>query len=438
MYDGVRFTKAARVVTCLINYRLGAFGFMCTGASSSMPPNLGLHDQVCALRWIKQYCGFFGGDTDNITVFGESAGGMSVSNLMVSPLRSCGVKVDGTPNYLFHKVIAQSGATHHALSPATAQLVAADMARRAGIEPDALTPTNPALLSMKAGALYDLQMKVSVPSAGMAFSPVAGCSNDIILPIQPLDALASGIARDVVLMTGMTTEESKLFLALGMMAAAKQAGGAGSAGRATPDLAKRAIDTASALCADPRWAGAASQANATETATNMWHVYQREVEGPDMQKMAIFGTDVMFGLPLVRQAEVQSRFNDVFVYRFAWKTPVAGGMLGACHALELPFIFGSLTKAGLDKFSGHTEKPGEAERLSKILMQSWAAFAHTGKPGTAATGPWGAYTAGSRTAMLFGEGNTAQVAAQSYPPPAILAAWEGVGTLKNEWVPSRL
>src|SRR5262245_17515236 len=119
-YDGARFARDG-VVCVTINYRVGAEGFLYLGDGIA---NLGLLDQVAALEWVQENIAAFGGDPGNVTIFGESAGAMSVSTLLSMP------RADG----LFRRAIAQSGAAHHVSSPASARLVGLRMAEKLGVE----------------------------------------------------------------------------------------------------------------------------------------------------------------------------------------------------------------------------------------------------------------------------------------------------------------
>src|SRR5438876_7691670 len=120
-YDGSRFARDG-VVCVTINYRLGADGFLYLDDGIA---NLGLLDQVAALAWVQENIAAFGGDPNNVTIFGESSGGMSVATLMAMP-RATG---------LFRRAIAQSGAGHHVISPATAQRIGQYLAEKLGVEP---------------------------------------------------------------------------------------------------------------------------------------------------------------------------------------------------------------------------------------------------------------------------------------------------------------
>src|SRR6185503_13060445 len=118
-YDGSRFGRDG-VVCVTINYRIGAEGFLYLGDGAA---NLGLLDQVAALAWVQDNIAAFGGDPANVTIFGESAGAMSVGTLLSMP-RAAG---------LFRRAIAQSGAAHQVMSAATAQRVGQQLAEKLGV-----------------------------------------------------------------------------------------------------------------------------------------------------------------------------------------------------------------------------------------------------------------------------------------------------------------
>jgi len=118
-YDGSRFARDG-VVCVTINYRVGAEGFLALGKGNA---NRGLLDQIAALEWVRENIAAFGGDPGNVTIFGESAGGMSVGTLLSIP------RTEG----LLHRAIAQSGAAHHVMSVATARRVGQRLAEQLGV-----------------------------------------------------------------------------------------------------------------------------------------------------------------------------------------------------------------------------------------------------------------------------------------------------------------
>src|SRR3954470_11065837 len=167
-YDGSAFARDG-VVLVTVNYRLGAEGFLWLEDGVN---NRGLLDQLAALAWVQDNVAAFGGDPANVTVFGESAGAMSIGALLATE------RSDG----LFRRAILQSGAGHHAITPATARLVAAEVGVRLGVEPsaaDAFAAIAPgARLAAQAAVMQDAQLDPDPARWGeisanmMVFEPV--------------------------------------------------------------------------------------------------------------------------------------------------------------------------------------------------------------------------------------------------------------------------
>src|SRR5262249_52806877 len=187
LYDGSRFARDG-VVCLTLNYRLGAEGFLLLEDGNA---NLGTLDQIAALTWIQENISAFGGDPNNVTIFGESAGGMSVSTLLSMP-RTKG---------LFRRAIPQSGAGHHVLLPATARKVSQYFAEKLGVEPTpkgmAAVPLDRLLatqLALSADIRQYPDLWSEVISDPMPFKPVI---DGEIVPARPIDRIAAGASADV-------------------------------------------------------------------------------------------------------------------------------------------------------------------------------------------------------------------------------------------------
>ncbi len=204
-YDGTAFARDG-VVLVTINYRLGAEGFLWLEDGVN---NRGLLDQLAALEWVHENIAAFGGDPGNVTVFGESAGAMSIGALLATE-RSEG---------LFRRAILQSGAGHHAITPATARLVAAEVRARLGVAPSRPTAfatiAPDELLAAQVAVMQDAQLNPDPARWGevaanmMAFEPVV---DGELLTDLPIRLLAAGAAPDVDILAGTTTDEHRLFL----------------------------------------------------------------------------------------------------------------------------------------------------------------------------------------------------------------------------------
>src|SRR5690242_17022974 len=201
-YDGAAFARDG-VVFVSVNYRLSADGFLFLDDGTA---NLGLLDQLAALRWVRDNIAAFGGDPARVTVAGESAGAMSVTTLLSMPL------AEG----LFAQAIAQSGAGAHALDTDTARMVADRLAEALGVHPDAIASVP---LDRLIRAASDLVVEVQTApdpakwgSLALSLLPFAPAVDGTVLPVAPLDAFAAGQSRDVPLLIGSNRDEARLFL----------------------------------------------------------------------------------------------------------------------------------------------------------------------------------------------------------------------------------
>ncbi len=367
LYRGDRLAARGDTVVVTINYRLGVLGF---GAHAELRDpetgdtgNWGIRDQIAALGWVRDNIASFGGDPDNVTVFGESAGAMSVSTLLGVP----------AARGLFRRAIAQSGANvdlpleraQHTTEAVLAELGldATDVARLRELPPD---------------AIVEAQRKVSLrrpPGGGVvAFVPVHG---EQLLPRPALDHVRDGGAAEVALLVGTNRDEMKYF-AMGRR---------GVTGMETEDdLVRRLERTVKERAADAVVA----------------YRKAREARGDAVDPFSLWSaieSDRVFRVPAMRLAQAQAPHQaETFAYFFTQESPAAGGILGSCHALEIPFVFGTHSHSGVNLFAG--EGP-EVTALSEQMMDAWLAFARTGYPSVPAA-EWPSYDAGRRATMVLG------------------------------------
>src|SRR5262245_6396772 len=194
LYDGAALARRGDVVIVTINYRLGVFGFLRQHPGTG---NEGLLDQIAALEWVRDEIAAFGGDPGNVTIFGESAGAMSVATLLTTP-RARG---------LFHRAIVQSGAANVVLSREHADGIAARVREKLDLADDeAALATLPATQLLKAQrSVFERSFR---SNEGLAFAPVV---DGDILPRHPTECFDAGEASPVPLLIGTTLEEMKLF-----------------------------------------------------------------------------------------------------------------------------------------------------------------------------------------------------------------------------------
>ncbi len=367
-YNGRSLATRGNTVVVTINYRLGLLGFLnlneITGGKIKATGNEGLLDQIAALHWVHDSIAAFGGDPGNVTIFGESAGGMSVGCLMAMP-----GAVD-----LFHKAIPQSGAASTVHSLEDAAEVSRIFLDMAGVQPadvkDIRNLDPKHLLSLQA------QLAVKVPSvnpkiSGMPLQPVVDGKT---LPNPPLATIQRGACADIPVLVGSTLEEHKLF--------------------ATWDTAIDALTEAHLTARLGRFIPA-------EYIQEMVRTYRkaRQARGEPSGPGDIFSaiqTDRMFRMPAILLADVKSQQpKHAFHYIFTWKSPALDGKLGACHAIDVPFVWGSHEKT----FSG--EGPA-ADLMSARTQDAWLAFARTGDPSCESLGKW-PYYGEARETMMLGE-----------------------------------
>jgi para-nitrobenzyl esterase len=342
MYDGRAFARDG-VVLVSINYRLGVDGF---ALLPDAPANRGLLDQVAALEWVRDNIAAFGGDPARVTIFGESAGAMSVMTLLGMP-RARG---------LFTRVIAQSGAAHVSAAPADARLVTGELssvlgfdataASLAGLPVEKLIAAQATIRDAMSAAPDPARWGASVVGSSMAFIPVV---DGDILPVSPQAALVAGEGANVALLTGTNTEEFRLFFVPNGLAA---------------------LVTAESL---PFVLGALG------ISQDVAVVYQASRPGarPGDVVCALV-TDRFFRNPMFAAVEARAAAGGpapTFVYEFAWRSPVQD--LGAAHALEIPFVFDNVTTPEAQVAIG----PDPRQDLATEMHAVWIRFAATGDPG---------------------------------------------------------
>jgi carboxylesterase type B len=302
----------------------------------------------------------FGGDPANVTVFGQSAGAMSVGALLAMP-RSQG---------LFRRAIAQSGGAHQAMAADSALKVTAELARKLGVsatqEGFATVPVR-RLLRAQAELKDDLVAHPEPERWGkelvLDILPWQPVIDGEILPALPIDRIAVGAGRDVDLMTGSTTEEWNFFLVP-----------SGAIDQITPEAVAGAI---------------AAYGLPVDTALAAYRAARPEASAG--QLLAAVQGDRLFRLPALRLAEVHATSPAAtYLYEFAWRSPGFGGRLGACHGADIAFVF--------DTLDGETRSltgPGAPQELADTMHAAWIAFARQGDPG------WPSYDLTRRATMRF-------------------------------------
>jgi para-nitrobenzyl esterase len=378
-YDGSRFARDG-VVCVTMNYRVGPDGFLYLGKGDA---NRGLLDQIAALQWVRENIAAFGGDPDHVTIFGESAGGMSVGTLLAMP------RAEG----LFQRAIVESGSAHHVTSAETARRIGQYLAEKLDVP-----ATREAIAAVPLDRLLAAQaeLKAEVDShpdperwgeVAVNLLPWEPVVDGEILPARPIDRLAAGASAGVDVLVGSNTEEMRI-------------------GLVTSGMIDQITDEA-------LLGAMASYGLPAEAAVATYRTAHPGTSPGDL--FAALWTDWYWRIPALRIAEAHAKNATsraaTYVYEFAWRSPQFNGHLGACHGLEVAFVFDTLGN-GPEPLLG----PNPPQHLADTMHAAWVAFATRGDPG------WPQYDLQRRAAMRF----DTTLAVVDDPLSAERVLWEGV------------
>jgi para-nitrobenzyl esterase len=356
-YDGTSFAATHNIVVVTLNYRLGILGFVflkdLAGADAAYTGNCGLLDQIAALEWVHENITAFGGDPDQVTVIGESAGAMSIGTLLGMP----------ATRGLFQRAILQSGAGSDLPTRPRATQVAQALLAKLGLEASLLS----ALADVPLEALLKVQPELGREFGGIqAFSPMIDGET---LPQHPSAMIAQGSAANVAILAGTNRDEWRLFaLMSGEL-------------KVDEEQLKQIFG------------------NAAEPALAMY-TEARADTSPELAWIDLM-SDMVFRMPVIRLAEEQVRQGaPVWMYRFDWESPAFGGILGAAHAVELPFVWNTLDTEIARRFTGDspTRQP-----LADLMHAAWAAFIRSGNPAITSLPAWRPYDLERRVTMIFSD-----------------------------------
>jgi para-nitrobenzyl esterase len=363
LYDGARFAAQGEVVVVTLNYRLGALGFLhLADLGPGFDNNLGLLDQIAALGWVQQNIATFGGDPGRVTIFGESAGAMSIASLLGMPA------AEG----LFQAAILQSGAVR-VQPPERAKAVAQGMLRELGVSEPAALRTLPVEALLQAA-----QRLLRTFAGGLPFQPVLDAAT---LPLNPTEALAAGARRDLPLLIGTNHDEGNLFV--------------------PPDATGQHLERLLEPYMAPELARAIAGGYPTTQAGQ-----------------AALLTDMVFWLPSLQVAERQAAHAPVWMYRFDWSVPSGQPIPGAFHALELAFVWNALDLPAAQIFLSNAPAP---QPLADAMHRAWLAFAHHHDPNGPGLLAWPRYELPARATLIFNTENHVE----ENPQQARRALWAG-------------
>ena len=354
LYNGAFLSNRGDAVIVTINYRLGPFGFLnlssVTNGRIPATGNEGLLDIIAALGWVRENIANFGGDPDNVTIFGESAGAMAIGALLIMP----------SAQGLFHKAILESGSNsvHTAQRSKKVAQRFLDVLEMTGDDIQALKSLPPA-------EWLAALTKVALPDPETGIMPMQPVIDGDLLPALPLDSLTNGAVESVPILIGSNLEEWKFM--------------------SVPD---------------PTMAGLSEDAIVDRLSLSItgWDIRavieayrqaltRRGAEAKPKDILNTMQTDRIYRIPPIRMLEAQHKAGvPSYNYLFTWTSPIMDGIFGACHALEIAFVFG--THNLVPAFFGSGP---EADALSATIQEAWLAFARTGNPSCDALGTWPVY-----------------------------------------------
>lgn len=385
LYNGARFARDG-VVLVSMNYRLGCEGFL---PLEGCETNVGLRDQIAALTWVQDNIATFGGDPGNVTIFGESAGAASVDTLLAVP----------SANRLFRRAISQSGSGQLTMSMEQATRVAARLGEILGINPTrenfaACSPEQlvAAQSQLLPGSLDLTTTQDGDPTGGLTalFLPVR--DGDLISE-QPLNVVRRGVSATVDLLIGTNSQEMNFYF--------------------VPTGLVERIDSDEQVCMSVR-----GRHPEPETLVATYRASRPTASSGEL--FSAIMTDWIFYIPSIRLAEARfphaPHAGGTYVYEFAWPSPTFGGKLGACHGLELGFVFDTLDTPYLIGPEGLVGEHPPVE-LAWCVHSTWITFATTGNPG------WVPYDTQQRSVMRIDDNEWEML---TNPRPLERLEWDGV------------
>lgn len=382
---GSELAHKGDIVVVTLNYRLGAFGFLYI---PDLIANAGNLDQVAALRWIHENIEVFGGDPENITIFGESAGGLSVITLLSMP----------SSKGLFHRAIAQSVPI---LDSKPTIKSTDNLFKELGVASGDVET----LQKLPASKIIEVQDKIIERGLTEGTNEIMDFRPSIdgkIIPMHPIEALHKGIGSDIDLIIGTNLDEVNLWTV--EYPEIQNLDFEGLQKTVNERLSRLGLDSNLSLNLIKSYKGARKNLHPTSP----------------IDLYNAIDTDFTFRIPTIRIAEAQCIHNpNTYNYLFTWPSPALEGRYGSCHIVEIPFVFGTIGKTGVEWFYGEGK---EAELLSKRMMESWIAFARTGNPNHDQIPKWPSYDVTYRSAMLIG--NEFKVVEDPFGKER--AAWEDI------------
>lgn len=367
-YDGENLSKKGDVVVVSINHRLNILGFLdlsAYGEQYKQSANLSILDMAAALEWVKANIANFGGDPNNVTIFGQSGGGAKVNTLMAMP----------AAKGLFHKAVNQSGSFRTAmLEKSETQRIAAEVLNQLGLKPEQVDSLQKMPYAQLAGA-GKKALKIIAEKMKAEGKPVVGFGlswgpsrDGEVLPYQLFSNEAFELSKNIPLLIGTTKNEFMASLGTGLNKASVEQ---------VQEMAQKLYG---------------KQADAYTAAIKK--AYPNDTKPSDLVDI-----DTRFRPGAIVQANLKSAVSGgapVYMYLFTWQSPTLDGKYKATHCMELPFMFNNIARCQEMTGGGKT-----AELLAGKMSQAWINFARNGNPNHPGLPKWAAYNAQNTSTMFF-------------------------------------
>src|ERR1700676_5446867 len=356
-FDGNFLAHSGDAVVVSVNHRLNIFGYLYLadlgGEKYADSGNAGLLDVVAVLEWVRDNIVHFGGDPGNVTIFGQSGGGLKISTLLAMP----------PAKGLFHKAIIESGSSLKGIHREDANKTTERILAKLGLEKNQVDELQNLPVARLLAAIDN---RGAAPgTAPFTIGPVV---DGRTLPRDPFDPTPPEISADVPLIIGSVNTEGTFFT--------------------PPDSPLFSLDEAGMRARLTTRFG--------EVAEKFIELYRKEM--PNASPSQLYFTINAFPTAAITQAERKAAQGKapVYMYLFTWETPVDDGKRHSPHTVELPFVFNNVAEQPEEVGNGPELQP-----LADKVSGAWTAFARTGNPNVTGTPKWPAYTESERATMII-------------------------------------
>jgi para-nitrobenzyl esterase len=356
-FDGNFLAHSGDVVVVSVNHRLNIFGYLYLadlgGEKFADSGNGGLLDVVAALEWVRDNIVHFGGNPGNVTLFGQSGGGMKISTLLAMP----------PAKGLFHKAIIESGSALKGIHREDANKMTERILTKLGLQKNQVD-------ELQKLPMAQLLSAIDTRGAAQGTAPfsLAPVVDGRALPSDPFDPAAPEISAEIPLIIGSVNTEGTFFT--------------------PPDSPLFSLDEAGMRTRLATRFG--------EAADKFIDLYRKEA--PNASPSQIYFMVNAFPSAAITQAERKVALGKapVYMYLFTWETPVEGGKRHSPHTVELPFVFNNPMEQPEEVGNGPELQP-----LADKVSGAWTAFARTGNPNIAGVPKWLPYTTNERATMII-------------------------------------